>query len=576
MFAMTTTHRDDRTVRRRRAMTLAVAVLALGAVLIPAQQRAEAAEVCIGTDCDTVAFVDDSSRFSVYEDLIPSSNVGRFYYGNPGDEPLMGDWNCNGEQTPGMYRRSTGSVYLRNSNTEGNANETFVFGNPGDIPVAGDFNGDGCDTLSIYRPSEARFYITNSLGNGIAEQSFPFGAFGDVPLVGDFDGNGTDTVGVYRPGRMLIALRNELGAGVADETLFFGNPGDQLMMGDWDGDGDETPGAYRVSNGTLYLKNDHRTGIADESLSVGQYRTALTASGIDEVQSTPERTSAPATGSPASVPGITPPPDRPASGPLYISGESDVVIENLHVSNPDGACVVVSGSSNVTVRNLTVGPCGDEGIYITQSDDITVTGNYIEDAGLGVLAHQSDSIRVDGNTMVYTGRNFVQFDNINGPNSSISGNRGSNELGGSNAEDLISLWQSNGTSSSPIRVSGNHLRDGGPSDSGSGIMLGDGGGSNQIAEGNHLVDPGQVGIGVAGGDNIRVIGNLIYSSSQPWSNVGIYTWDLGDGCGYAEVAGNVVDWTAEGGYSNGYWDGGGCDLDRYDNDWDASLGRGIW
>ena len=41
----------------------------------------------------------------------------------------------------------------------------FFFGNPGDIPMAGDFNNDGCDTVSIYRPAEQRFYVINTLGS---------------------------------------------------------------------------------------------------------------------------------------------------------------------------------------------------------------------------------------------------------------------------------------------------------------------------------------------------------------------------------------------------------------------------
>ena len=135
-----------------------------------------------------------------------------------------------------------------------------------------------------------------------------------------------------------------------------------------------------------------------------------------------------------------------------------------------------------------------------------------------MLVHRSDSVRVDSNAFVDAGRNFVQFDKVNGAGSSISGNRGQNELGGTNAEDLISLYQSNGTASSPIRVVGNHLRNGGPSDSGSGIMLGDGGGSYQFVEGNVLVEPGQVGIGVASGTNMTVRGNVVYSSALPWSN----------------------------------------------------------
>lgn len=230
----------------------------------------------------------------------------------------------------------------------------------------------------------------------------------------------------------------------------------------------------------------------------------------------------------------------------------------------------------MVIKNSTIGPCGDEAVYVTDSDSVQVYGNYITDTGNGVLVHRSDSIAVDGNAFVNAGRNFVQFDKVNGAGSSISGNRGQNELGGSSAEDLINLYQSNGTASSPIRVVGNYLRNGGPSDYGSGIMLGDEGGSHQLAQGNRLVNPGQVGIGVAGGDDMKVLDNLIYSSAQPWSNVGIFAWDFSVGCGSVEISGNQIDWTAAGGYSNGFWNGGGCDLSRYNNDWDANLGPAIW
>ena len=103
-----------------------------------------------------------------------------FYYGNPGDYPIVGDWSCDGTATPGLYRQSDGYVYLRNSNTQGIADTKFFFGNPGDVPLAGDFNGDGCDTVSVYRPSEGRFFIINSLGDddaglGAAEYDFYFG-----------------------------------------------------------------------------------------------------------------------------------------------------------------------------------------------------------------------------------------------------------------------------------------------------------------------------------------------------------------------------------------------------------------
>jgi hypothetical protein len=109
-------------------------------------------------------------------------------------------------------------------------------------------------------------------------------------------------------------------------------------------------------------------------------------------------------------------------------------------------------------------------------------------------------------------------------------------------------------------------------------MLGDGGGSHQLVEGNVLVNPGQVGIGVASGYDITVRGNRVFSSAVPWSNTGVYVWNQYDSeCDDIEVVGNQVNWTASGGYSNGWWEGGGCsNLSVHDNDWDAPIGAGIW
>src|SRR3990170_4317252 len=44
-----------------------------------------------------------------------SGVVASFYFGNPGDYPIVGDWDCDGDDTPGIYRQSDGYVYLRNS-----------------------------------------------------------------------------------------------------------------------------------------------------------------------------------------------------------------------------------------------------------------------------------------------------------------------------------------------------------------------------------------------------------------------------------------------------------------------------
>ena len=174
----------------------------------------------------------------------------RFYFGNPGDLPMVGDWDGDGVDTPGLYRQADGFVYLRNSNSQGIADIRFFFGNPGDVPLAGDFDGDGFDSVSIYRPSERRVYIINSLGAnegglGVADFAYPLGGQDDQLFVGDFDGDGDDEVGLFRESSGEVLLRYSTTPGPPDVRFFFGVAGDLMFSGDWDGDGVDTVGLNR-------------------------------------------------------------------------------------------------------------------------------------------------------------------------------------------------------------------------------------------------------------------------------------------------------------------------------------------
>lgn len=196
------------------------------------------------------------------------------YYGNPGDHAIFGDWNCDGTETPGLYRQSDGYVYLRNSNTQGNADISFYFGNPGDIPIVGDFNDDTCDTVSLYRPSQQRFYIINALGTedkglGAADYWYVFGNPGDVPFAGDWNGDGIDTPGLRRNSDGLVYLRNSNSQGNAEISFHLGNPGDHVFVGDWNANGKDSLGLYRPSNGTIYLRNALTGGVADITYQMG-------------------------------------------------------------------------------------------------------------------------------------------------------------------------------------------------------------------------------------------------------------------------------------------------------------------
>lgn len=204
----------------------------------------------------------------------PDGRVDDFYFGNPGDVPFVGDWDCDGNETPGLYRRSDGYVYLRNSNTEGPADIQFFFGNPDDLPLAGDFDGDGCDTVSLYRPSEAKVYVIDRLGSagagvGAADHAYHFGNLGDQPFVADFDGDGTDTVGLHRATTGFVYYRDTNTEGVADHAFFYGDPGDMMVAADWNGDGSESVGLFRPSRARFYLRFLNTAGHADAELPWG-------------------------------------------------------------------------------------------------------------------------------------------------------------------------------------------------------------------------------------------------------------------------------------------------------------------
>jgi hypothetical protein len=232
--------------------------------------------LAIDTDQDTdrVGLVDPATGIWHLRGVGGATNS--FFYGNPGDFPIVGDWNCDGIDTPGLYRQSDGFVYLRNSNSQGIANIRFFFGNPGDIPLAGDFDGDGCDTVSIYRASEARIYVINELGAndgglGAADFNYIFGNPGDKPFVGDFNGDGIDTVGLHRESTGFVYFRNSHTQGVANAEFFFGDPGDRLVAGDWGVvNGVDTPAVFRPSNTTFYFRYTNTQGNANESITMGQ------------------------------------------------------------------------------------------------------------------------------------------------------------------------------------------------------------------------------------------------------------------------------------------------------------------
>ena len=227
--------------------------------------------------------------------------------------------------------------------------------------------------------------------------------------------------------------------------------------------------------------------------------------------------------------------------------------------------VAVVHADNVTVEGLVITGAGN-GVHVQEASNVVIRNCWFMGVDVGVYALDSENVTVEDCLFVDAGRNFVQFDKVAG--GQIVDNVGSNQLGKSNAEDLVSVYSSSGTKKKPLLVSGNYFANGGPSFSGSGIMVGDAGGEHIRVEGNTLANPGQVGIGVPGGTDITITGNTVSSVQLGWSNVGIYVWNQTSlPCRNIEISDNTVDWVNSGGIPNPFWDAKNCGATVTGNSW---------
>lgn len=163
-------------------------------------------------------------------------DVPVFGFGRRDWIPVTGDWDGDGIDTVGSYDRQSGAWYLRNSNSSGGVDFfPFEFGGQTLVPVAGDWNDDGIDTPGVYDITSGTWYLTDvsNAGNPTITP-FQFGAPGFTPVVGDWDDNGTDTVGVVSPDGTWY-IRNSNTSGAPDIGPFpFGNSNFAPVAGDWD------------------------------------------------------------------------------------------------------------------------------------------------------------------------------------------------------------------------------------------------------------------------------------------------------------------------------------------------------
>lgn len=246
-----------------------------------------------------------------------------------------------------------------------------------------------------------------------------------------------------------------------------------------------------------------------------------------------------------------------------ISGKSKVTIQNLIISNVPGNAIEIINCKNVIIRNCYFKDAKGQGIYILNSENVQITQCYFENVSTAVYAVGSKTIKVINNECKnvkgpFPRGQFAQFNRVSGPGNRINHNYIINELNKSHPEDVINLYRSVGMPDDYIEVNFNYIRGGGPSRSGGGVNLGDGGEQSryQISKGNVLVNPGHYGIGISGGRNLIHTENKVFSKKTPYSSVGIAVanWYSNTGaCREIEITKNWIRWIDKNGYPMPLW-----------------------
>jgi hypothetical protein len=111
------------------------------------------------------------------------------------DVPLAGDWNADGVTTVGVARQSGGALRWLLSNASTTAasvpDVSFDYGLATDRPLVGDWDGDRDETPGVTRANadgSLQWHVRNSASAGTSSATFVWGVSSDVPVTGDWDG----------------------------------------------------------------------------------------------------------------------------------------------------------------------------------------------------------------------------------------------------------------------------------------------------------------------------------------------------------------------------------------------------
>ena len=250
-----------------------------------------------------------------------------------------------------------------------------------------------------------------------------------------------------------------------------------------------------------------------------------------------------------------------ASAPVSYYNKNNITITDLVINGGTNG-IALYNCNNVLIQDCKIYNTSSFGIQLNNCTNVTVQYCYVTNAKSGVHVYQGSGIKVNKNQFYnmngpFPDGCFVQFAGVTGGGNQINNNKCQNDAYWGHPQDGISLYQSSGKLGDSIQVIGNWLRGGQVQfDSGgaAGVVLGDVGGSYQVARNNVVINSGYVGMQVVGGSNIKMDHNWIYSSSTPVSNTGINCGNYSGASSYnINISYNQVRWYQSSGKEWDLW-----------------------
>ena len=215
-----------------------------------------------------------SNKFFLDVDQTGTSDVS-FEFGPVGSDVYVGKWNGSADNV--AVRREVGGnglgKFFINTDTDPQAESSFVLGRLQDAPIWGDFTGTGTATLGIKRNvGNVAKYFVDTTGNGRPNSVRSFNRFDDISVVGDWDGSGSDNIGTVKVVGVGLKwiLRND--NGTVTRVNFGRASTDTPVVGDFDGDGDDDIGIVRTLSvgGAKWIIDLNQNGVPDESFNFGR------------------------------------------------------------------------------------------------------------------------------------------------------------------------------------------------------------------------------------------------------------------------------------------------------------------